>query len=159
MRALYFIAACALLTSASTVFSHENTGHHGDHGHAAAGTVRRLPRQARLQPFALAAVAGLLLDDEAVLGQAAPHGARDGEGGDLGAGGGAGGDQGHDLGRPHAGVEGGREAVEEPGVGGAGPLLQRPLGVADGEVDAGLPLRQVKAVDQLVKSFEPLRID
>ena len=36
MKALHFVAACALLTSASTVFSHENTGHHGDHGHAAA---------------------------------------------------------------------------------------------------------------------------
>ncbi|MNE36872.1 hypothetical protein D3C80_1307040 [compost metagenome] len=101
----------------------------------------------RLQPLALPAVAGLLLDDEAVLGQTAPHGARDGEGGDPRAGGRAGGDQGHDLGRPHAGIEGGREAVEEPGVGGAGPLAQRPFGVADGQVDAGVPLRQVEAVE------------
>ncbi|MNE25480.1 hypothetical protein D3C80_1188110 [compost metagenome] len=103
--------------------------------------------QMSFQSLALPAVAGLLLDEEAVLGQAASHGARDSKGGDPRAGDGAGGDQGHDLWRPHAGVEGRREAVEEPGVGRAGPLAQRPLGVADGQVDGRAPLRQVQAVE------------
>lgn len=36
MKTLQFIAACAILTSATTVFAHENTGHQGHGGHAAA---------------------------------------------------------------------------------------------------------------------------
>ncbi|HRO52111.1 MAG TPA: hypothetical protein PK043_03025, partial [Alicycliphilus sp.] len=36
MKAIQFIAACALLVCATASFSHEPTSHHGDHGHAAA---------------------------------------------------------------------------------------------------------------------------
>ena len=36
MKAIQFIAAFALLVSATASFSHEHTSHHGDHGHAAA---------------------------------------------------------------------------------------------------------------------------
>uniref|UniRef100_A0A0N4ZVQ0 LigA n=1 Tax=Parastrongyloides trichosuri TaxID=131310 RepID=A0A0N4ZVQ0_PARTI len=107
---------------------------------------RRLARHAGLQPFALPAVAGLLLDGEAMLGQAAPHGPGDGEGGQPRAGRGARRDQGQDFRRPHAGVQRGRESIQEPGVGRARPLLQRPLGVADGQVDRRPPLRQVQPV-------------
>jgi hypothetical protein len=101
----------------------------------------------RLQSFTLAPVAGLLLDCEALIGQNAPHGPGDGEGGDPRAGSGAGRDQGHDLGRPHAGIQGGGKAVQEPGVCEARPLFERPMHITDGKVDAGVPLRQVEAVE------------
>ena len=91
-------------------------------------------------------MAGAFVDDEALLGQAASHSAGDGEGGQSRAGRRAGGDQTHHLRRPHAGIEGGRKAVQEPGVGRARPLRQGPGRVADCQVQHRVEVRQVDAV-------------
>ena len=91
-------------------------------------------------------MAGAFVDDEALLGQAASHSAGDGEGGQSRAGRRSGGDQPHHLRRPHAGIERGREAVQEPGVGRARPLRQGPGRVAYGQVEHRIEVRQVDPV-------------
>ena len=120
-----------------------------DDGDLALGDRRRGGRagKAGLQPFVLAPEPGLFFDNEPPGGEAASHGAGDGEGRRPRAGGRARRNTGQDPLAPHVRIARGGEAVEEPGVGRAGPRLQRLGGIHDGEVDSRAPGGQVDPME------------
>ena len=110
----------------------------GDHWPRLGCRGRSGSRQARLQPFALAAMSRAFVDDEAPLRQAAPHRARDGEGGQPRPRRRSCGDQVHDLRRPHPRVQRRRKTVKEPGVRRSRPLRQRPGRIPDRQIQNGV---------------------